>query len=319
MSELDLTNPEQFQQALAQAAELDAAGDTGEAEVVDDVAPEESTPEELPTESEDQADDVIDDVVVTEKGKMIPHSRVKEISAKAQEANERAIRAETQLRTILDAMNAKEERERAPQRQEAIEQITNPYDKDTQPVEYLEMENKILAQEMKAIRQEIQRERQQQSTMTQAQQMLASAGAELNQAEAAGIIPDANERAKYLIDAKAAEISLFARNEAEFTQALDNYKLALIGAAKKQGKSIAEVTKVLSDSLGYVPKAKAAPAIPPRTVSAIASNKAKSASVGNGASAQLNGAPTSIDAVMNKNGRGVSAADFHKMLKNLQR
>lgn len=318
MSELDLTNPEQFQQALAQAAELDAAGDTAEPEIVDDVAPEEPASEDAPTESEDQVDDVTEDVVVTDKGRMIPHSRVKEISAKAQEYNERAIRAETQLRTILDAMNAKEERERSPQRQEA-EITQNPYDKDTQPVEYLEMENKILAQEMRAIREEIQREKQQQSTMTQAQQMLASAGLELNRAEAEGIIPDANERAKYLIDAKALEISLFARNEEEFTQALDNYKLALIGAAKKQGKSIAEVTKALSDGMGYVPKAKAAPAIPPRTVSAIANNKAKSASVGNGASAQLNGSPTSIDAVMNKDGRGVSAAEFHKMLKNLQR
>jgi len=317
MSELDLTNPEQFQQALAQAAELDEAGDTGEAEVVD--APvEEIAPEETPTESE-EADDGIEDVVVTDKGKMVPYSRIKDMAAKLQSERDGRIQSDTQLRTFLDAMNAKEERERAPQRQEAAKQITNPFDKDTQPVEYLEMENKILAEEMKAIRQEMQREKQQQSTMTQAQQMLASAGAELNAAEANGIIPDANDRAKYLIDAKAAEISLFARNEQEFTQALDNDKLALIGAAKKQGKSIAEITKVLSDTMGYAPKAKAAPAIPPRTVSAIANNKAKSASVGNGASAQLNGSPTSIDAVMNKNGRGVSSADFHKMLKNLQR
>jgi hypothetical protein len=318
MSELDLTNPEQFQQALAEAAELDIAGDTGEPEIVDDVAVDESALEEAPTESE-EADDGIEDVVVTDKGRMIPHSRVKEISLKAQEANNRAIVAETQLRTILDAMNAKEERERAPQQQQQQKLEANPYDKDSQPVEFLEYETHLLRQEIQAERAERQRERQQQSTMTQAQQMLASAGAELNAAEANGIIPDANDRAKYLIDAKAAEISLFARNEEEFTQALDNYKLALIGAAKRQGKSVAELTKHLSDTMGYAPKAKAAPAIPPRTVSAIANNKPKSASVGNGASAQLNGSPKNIDAVMNKNGRGVNAAEFHKMMQNLQR
>jgi hypothetical protein len=318
MSELDLTNPEQFQQALAEAAELDVAGDAG-GESADDSAPtEEVTEEAAPVEEavDDSADDV--DVVTTDKGKMIPYGRAKEMTTRAQEANDRAIRAETQLRTILDAMNAKEERERAPAKQE-VEFRINPYDKDTQPVEFLEEETRQLRAEIQAERAERQRDRQQQSTMTQAQQMLASAGADLNKAEAEGVIPDANDRARYLIDAKAAEISLFARNEQEFTQALDNYKLALIGAAHKQGKSVAEVTKVLSDSMGYALKAKAAAsATPPRTISAIAANKAKSASVSNGAGAQLNGAPTNIDAVMNKNGRGVNPAEFHKMLKNLQ-
>lgn len=314
MTELDVTNPEQFQQALAEAAELDMGGGEG---AVEEVVEELPAAEEVAETATEESDDAIDDVVVTDRGKMIPYGRIKDMAAKLQAERDARIQSDTQLRTILDAMTAKEERERAPRQQQEIERIENPYDKDTQPVEYLEMENKILAQEMKAIRQEMQREKQQQSTMTQAQQMLASADAELNKAAADGVLPDANDRAAYVINAKAAEISLFARNEQEFTEAMNNYKLAVIGAAKKQGKSVAEITKVLSDSMGYAPKAKAAPTTPPRNVSAIAANKAKSASVSGSAPTQLNGAGSSIDAVMNKNGRGVNAAEFHKMMKNL--
>jgi len=327
MSDLDLTNPEIFQQELEKAAQMEEtqeqaqeseAAETVEQETTEEVqeeTAEEQTSEE--TEGESAEGDEEPEVQVTEKGKMVPYGALKAKTQAAQEANERAIQAETQLSMIMQALQAKQERESAPVKQEATN-LKNDYDPDIQPVEYLRREIEIRDAKMATFERELQGIKTGTAKQTQIQQVVSVVAQDLQKAVATGEDPHAKEAYDYLHHAKSREFSMIASNEAELGQMLDNYFMSFANTAIQGKKSPAKMYRQLADSLGYKPAGKQTTTAPKRDVAAIERNKGKSTSLNAGtASAELNGAPKDIKFAMNKNGKGTNEVLFQKLLQSI--
>lgn len=318
---VDLTNPQTFE---AELAKLETEGDAEqvmEETAVDDstaAKDEDAAPEEQVTETEEA-------VVVTDKGKMVPYSRVKEMAQKNQEERDARIKSDERLAMLMDAVQSKQQREVAPQQEQAAAKpsvdLTNPYDINVQPVEYLARDNEIKDARIKALENKYESDKEEAVRQNKIQSMFAKADKEVEEAALGGEISDAKERREYVLNSAKEMFKLFSQgSEERHRDMVRNFALSTIDNAKDLGITTAEMIKRLSDTFGYQPKAKAETPSPKttRNIDTIQANKGKSATLSSSASTELNGAPAGIKSALNKNGRGTNEEAFYKMMKQLE-
>lgn len=320
----DLTNPDVFQAELNKIETDNGATEAnleGEGQSSNDTTPAPVSDDTInPGNDTIAASDEDDDIIVTDKGKMVPYSAFKKKVASNQEANDRALQAETKLDLLVRTLEAKAQREAEPTKAAVTEpEMTNPYDINVQPVEYLAREVEIGKAENKALRDQFTNSQKQTQQQTTVQNMFASADADIANAVKSGAIPDADARSVYLLQTKAKEFGLFYPQQ-QAQEAVRNFSLSLIGAAKDRGVSIAQHVKDLSDIAGYQPKTTTpvTKTTQARDVDVLGKNKAKSSTLNSTTSAELNGSPNTIKAALNKNGRGTNEDAFNRMLAQLQ-
>jgi len=319
-SKPDLTDSSIFEAELAKLEANDEPEDTA-----DEVAkPTEDEEQEAPIQEQDTVAAQDDEDPIPNERNLVPYSALKQKTAKIHAAEARALQAETKLEMLIKALEAKNGRETeiTSKTDISLPDMTNPYDINVQPVEYLAREVEIAKEETKAIKAVYAQDKKITNEQRQIQNIFAQADADIASAVKSGSIPDADARAAYVLQSKAKEFSMFAENQEQTQEMVRNYSIALAARAKSQGKSIADAVKEISETMGYQPKAKEVIAKPngqTRDIDAIAKNKAKSSSLSaTGGNATLNGTPTTIKAALNKNGKGTNDEEFYRMLDGLK-